>query len=77
MFGDYAHRFRLRPKVGVVKGDTHDEIRQRLWECLFPPPELETEKTITKPAPDWEEYTVQPAYQVLQESGKTEEKEPS
>jgi hypothetical protein len=74
ILGDYADRFRLRPEVHMVKGDTHEEIRQRLWECLFPSPELETEKTITKPATAWEEYTVQPAYRMIRETpGEAEE----
>ncbi len=35
MFGEHAHRFRLRPETLTVEGQSHREIRQRLWERIF------------------------------------------
>jgi hypothetical protein len=39
---EYAGRFRLRPGLFTVEGETHKEIRQQLWERIFPPPEAES-----------------------------------
>jgi len=73
ILGDYTGRFRLRSEIHTIEGETHHEICQQLWERIFAAPEPKA----IEPMPAWEEYMEQPAYQVLRESGKTEEKEPS
>ena len=64
VFGDYAGRFRLRSEIHTVEGETHQEIRQQLWERIFAAPEPEA----VEPMPVWEEYTVHSAYQVMRET---------
>ena len=80
MFGDYAARFRLRPEIEVVEGESYRKIRRRLRKRIFAAPEPEAAQPAVEPMPAWEEHTPQPAYQVLRESGESgeaEEKEPS
>jgi len=73
MFGDYAARFRLRPDTEVVEGDSYREIRRRLRKRIFTALAPEAAEAAIEPTPAWEEYEVQPAYQVLQESREAEE----
>ena len=77
MFGDYASRFRLRPEIEVVEGESYRKIRRCLRKRIFAAPEPEAAEPAIEPTPAWEEHTAQPAYQVLQESGEAGEKEPS
>jgi len=77
VFGDYADRFRLRSEIHTIEGETHQEIRQQLWERIFTAPQPEAGEAAIEPTPAWEEHTAQPAYQVLRESGEAGEKEPS
>ena len=77
MFGDYAARFRLRPEIEVVEGESYRKIRRCLRKRIFAAPQPEAAEPAVEPMPAWEEHTVQPAYQVLRESGEAGEKEPS
>lgn len=77
ILGDYADRFRLRPEIHTIEGETHQEIRQQLWERIFDALEPEAAQPAIEPMPAWEERTAQPAYHVLSESGEAGEKEPS
>jgi hypothetical protein len=66
---EYASRFRLRPGLFTVKGETHKEIRQQLWERIFAPSEAEpTSETSAE-----ERYVTRPDYHAVREAGEPEE----
>ena len=62
--GEYEGRFRVLPEIYAVQGETPKEIHQLLWDRVFEPG---LEETVAM-APTREEYTVQPAYQVIREA---------
>jgi hypothetical protein len=66
---EYADRFRLRPGLFTVEGETHKEIRQQLWERIFALPEAEP----ISDAPAEERYTARPVYHTLRETEEPEE----
>ena len=35
VLGEYADRYRVRPEICTVEGESHREIRARLWETIF------------------------------------------
>jgi len=66
---EYAGRFRLRPGLFTVEGETHKEIRQQLWERIFAPPEAEP----IPDAPDGERYVARPVGHAVREAEEPEE----
>ncbi|HID61465.1 MAG TPA: hypothetical protein EYP49_01780 [Anaerolineae bacterium] len=66
---EYAGRFRLRPGLFTVEGETHKEIRQQLWERTFAPSEAEP----ISETPTEEQYTAHPVYHTLREADGPEE----
>ena len=66
---EYAGRFRLRPGLFTVEGETHREIRQQLWERIFAPPEAES----IPDAPAEEQYVTHPVYHAVREAEEPEE----
>ena len=66
---EYANRFRLRPGLFTVEGETHKEIRQQLWERIFAPPEAEP----TSETPAEEQYAAHSVYHTLREAEESEE----
>ena len=66
---EYAGRFRLRPGLFTVEGETHKEIRQQLWERIFAPPGVEP----IPDAPAEEPYVTRPVYHAVREAEEPEE----
>jgi hypothetical protein len=66
---EYAGRFRLRPGLFTVEGETHKEIRQQLWEHIFAPPEAEP----ISDAPAEERYVTSPVYHAVREGEEPKE----
>ena len=64
MIGEYADRFRIRAEIGIVGGNSHEEIRRHLRESIFGEMERPRMEHLV-------EYAVpEPAYVALREGSE-------